>query len=123
MGTVTTKPAVAVPLSAERQHLAVEIEALRAADVAIAELPENDAARTEYSYNCLEAIDAAETALRDATRRLQQAFALASRTQWEPDPVLPPALVEAIPAARRRYDEALAARDSVKAELLTAEDD
>jgi hypothetical protein len=117
MATTTKRAA----LSPERQALAVAIEALRVADAEIAELQENDAVRTEHSYTCLEAIDVAESALRDTTRRMEQAFALAERTQWEAPPAPPLAIVEAVPAARRRYDEALAERDAVRAELRIAE--
>jgi hypothetical protein len=115
------KPAEAALLSAERQFLADAIEALRVADAAIAELQENDAIRTTHAYDCMEQIEAAETTLADTTRRLKQAFALAERSQWEPDPVAPPAMIEAVPEARRRYEEALAARDGVRAELRREE--
>jgi hypothetical protein len=120
----TAKPAVAVTLSPERQALADAQERLRLHDAELAALRENDAARTEYSFQCLGAVDAAEAELRKATPRPVSRMAKDLRGhRYDPDPEPPEHLVEAVQTARQRQVEAEAQRDALKAELRAAEED
>jgi hypothetical protein len=109
------------PLSPERQALADAIEDLRQFDAGLDSLRQHEEASTDHLYATDTGVDAAEAALKAAIAEQERYRAVSRPTFWEPAPAPPLELVEAVPAARARYDEARSSRDAIRRDLRKME--